>query len=256
MSGGSRRGSGAKRKIGPRLANGKFTRPTKSYYIAKSVTCSVCSRRCMELVESRCAKCCACGSRKSEKAKQCVRCWKQALPSRVVRVCVGCGVQFSRKANYGDALKYCSRACAFADPNWRGAADKRAAKEARRPKPKPCEICGAVCKSLQAKCCSRECAKEKARRASYVRDPLPKQLLDKCACCGSSMGLADRHTKGPKAKRLFCSAACRNRMGKYSRFWSGVTGAERAEIVETARLLRALHVEVNSINQGRVQSSA
>ena len=54
------------------------------------------------------------------RCKACDILWRKRAPS----TCVRCGTVFNRPSRGGDQRKYCSRACAFADPNWRGNAKR------------------------------------------------------------------------------------------------------------------------------------
>lgn len=84
-------------------------------------TCKAC-----RLVSKASRLICACGAKKSKVGKVCLQCeFERKRSGRPVVRCAQCGIEFKRKQWKRDSLKYCSRECAFANPEWKAALLKR-----------------------------------------------------------------------------------------------------------------------------------
>jgi 5-methylcytosine-specific restriction endonuclease McrA len=103
--------------------------------------------------------------------------------------------------------KYCSRDCAFADPNWRGAADRKAEMAAvREACMLPCVVCGGSVRRVGARqrACSDSCRLIYSRRMSRDASAAKKVIRER-AC---------RECKRPftpiygDKRRAFCSHFC------------------------------------------------
>jgi hypothetical protein len=127
-----------------------------------------------------------------------------------LRTCVGCGVSFMKRPNRNKGL-YCSRACAWSDPNWRmQLREERRAKRIVRQDERRAESIRRRSKALAESQARRAAAYAnllqtmKAERAKVraAREPKP------CPECGQAF--VPFH-----GRRQYCSDAClKRRMGR------------------------------------------
>jgi predicted RNA-binding Zn-ribbon protein involved in translation (DUF1610 family) len=131
-------------------------------------------------------------------------------------VCVGCGKSVMRRVKKTrDQGKYCSRACAFADPNWRSldkAKRKAIAKPQRSKALRHCE-CGRVLHHYAMKLCPR------------CRDSREAQLREKpvrvCVVCGSTF-------TAKTFRSTTCSSRCARKTQPYRKAQAAVKRRRRA----------------------------
>jgi len=185
---------------------------------------------------------------------------------RPVLTCVGCGRSFVRKVlrphGKRDYHKYCSRACAFADPQWRlrkgeaiaAAARARAARtqrQARPPKPRPlCQVCGAPCPSHRRIVCSAACGRGRQHNRRRERmNVQPSLMLRTCLGCGVPMPGADDRRWG-RVPRVYCSRRCARRMRKYTHLWAGMPRDQQGEMIRLAATMKAANRVLDAINKG------
>lgn len=185
---------------------------------------------------------CACGRPKTKGATRCIACTRPGFP---VRICEGCGVEFSRKARRRDAFRYCSRACAFA--HW--SEIQRAAHPAK-PKPvRQCRRCDApiarlafcaTCRDIRA----RE-AQLRARAVSLARSRrqrgITADINHTCPGCGRTF----QSTPG----RVACSRGCRRQVQRLVRQMrlSTLPPGEREQLASMIALVHSAYRRIDEI---------
>ncbi len=250
-------------KCGCRTKKGKHKDHSlcgECYWADQRVVCLSCHREFAPPGPK--SKCCSpeCGQAWQAYRVRKEKGWFDRKPS----TCLTCATQFMWKQSSGRVGKYCSRECAFNDPNWRGAAARKKAREDaanHRMKQKaetPCVICGTpVGLSGRSRLCSAVCSQEQGRRKAlqsyYEKHPLPPpEAVDKCPNCSVALAPRQRGACGQRPKN-FCSRRCARQFSDYAKYWSGLDDDKaKAAIIETASLLRELRRAQHAFNNGRI----
>lgn len=172
-------------------------------------------------------------------------------------ICIGCGVCFVRRRWKKDAFKYCSRQCAFRDPQLKRANAARLRALPRNPRTskqmnrrphqdRNCRVCGQSFQWGRAQLCSDACrraaTRDSTRRQNQLRRAASGALrLAACLSCGRALS---------GKSRLYCSKRCRKTFKKYTHFWQGASPDLRA-LVALAGQLKALNRVRYAVNSGR-----
>jgi len=143
-----------------------------SSFLPKQTRSKLCSRACHDALrraddrakgrrrdpaEQKRALCEDCGRQCSAYSKRCKPCDNAKARPRSMRQaqCQGCGAQFSRSSRTRNAMKYCSRACAFTNHRqWRSTPPLNGKPRAvgAHCKVHPCRSCGRVIRANRKQC--------------------------------------------------------------------------------------------------------
>jgi hypothetical protein len=195
---------------------------------------------------------CQCGHPRSRGTCLCRSCFQQSR--RTIYHCLGCGREFWRKRHGRDALRYCSRACAFA--HWsdvqHSGIRSRAACE-RLPKIRLCSNCGGTPIATHQRLCEvcrevrkwerAEIYRQRSREISKQRPRHPR-IQHACASCGKVfMGTPSR---------VCCSPQCHKRARKVLRGLnlSQIPVALRNELSTMTAEIRTAYRRIDQVRKG------
>lgn len=155
---------------------------------------------------------CACGQPIAPTSERCKPCDTARRRAAAMRVCRGCGTSFRRKTSGRNKGLYCSRACAFSDPNWRGIEERAAARARAREQCRvvaTCRVCGKAASPRNTFCgpaCRGEFKRREARR--YYSEVIRANRVKPkpCLYCGVEF-VANR--QGARVCSETCSLALR-----------------------------------------------
>src|SRR5262245_11137206 len=181
---------------------------------------------------------CLCGNAKVTTARRCKACENQIRADekaeRDQRVCRTCGKTFQKTKTGGNKGLYCSRECAWKNPDWIkaktgelerswGRQKHRLWPKIKRPStPRYCTECARPLTFPQRVICGPSCKRRRFYRQRYERK-IPKPRITRwCVSCNERL---------PPRRRVYCSPECSHRMRKYVHYWQRLSLEQQREIL-------------------------